>query len=104
MPPAAVMVNVLSLVSLAVEAVSEIRTRHRPLLPAGTAHEKVPAEAAVLPVMIVQVPPSSSVYSSLTLATPEELQVMGWLVPPAKLSPPLGAVTVTVGLPPPPHV
>ncbi len=51
-------------------------------------------DAATLLAMTVHEVPLLSVYSSFTLDTPEEAQVMARLLPPLQLSPPLGEVTV----------
>jgi hypothetical protein len=97
---AVVMVNAASLTSLAVPPASVTRTFAAVDALFGTVHAYDPALAAVLDVTVVHVVPSS-VYSSFTLVTPLDVQVMAWLLPPAQLSPPLGAVTVTEAVPPP---
>ncbi len=75
-PLDAVMVKTPSLVSVTEELdVSVTRTCATVLALFGTVHGKLPREAAVLEMRVLQVVPSS-VYSSFTLVTPVDIQTM----------------------------
>jgi hypothetical protein len=89
------MVNALLLVSETPEPAASL-TRTRALLvdAVGTTQVKLPAEAETLAAATFQFAPSS-VYSTFTLESPVDDQVMARLVPETQLSPPFGEVTVT---------
>src|SRR4051812_41210633 len=92
---AGVMVNAPLLVSVAPEVpVSLTRPRALVVDAEGPTQVKLPAEAVTLAAATLQLVPSS-VYSTFTLLSPEDVQVMAWLLPDTQLSPPFGEVTVT---------
>src|SRR5262245_8067034 len=80
--PAAVIVNVPLLWSVAVDAVSLTRTLAALVLVVGRVQAKLPAEAAVLLVMMFQFVPPLRVYSIRTLETLADVQVMFSVLPP----------------------
>ena len=69
------------------------RTRALVVFAVGTVQVKLPAEAETLAAATLQLAPSS-VYSTVTLLSPVDVQVTAWLLPEIQLSPPFGEVTV----------
>jgi len=64
----------------------------------GTVHAYVPADAAVLATICVQLEPLLVEYSSFTFVTPELVQVMLCELPAVQDSPPFGEVRVTLAV------
>ena len=92
------MVKGASLWSVTAElASSVIFTRQLPDDVSGTVQAYDPAEAAVLAMISAQLVPLSVEYSILILVTSLLVQVIFWGEPDSQSSPPLGAVTVTMG-------
>ena len=77
---------------------SVIFTRQFEEVVLGIVHEYDPADAAVLAMISVQLVPLSVEYSSLTLVTPELVQVMFWVFPVIHNSPLFGEITVIEGI------
>ena len=98
MPGGGAMVKTALLTSfVAAFDASLMRTRACEVGVLGTVHEKLPADAAVLALTVVQPLPLLEEYSILTFVIVVNVHVMFWVVNAVHDSPPLGEVTVTLG-------